>query len=149
MALDLFLDLRKLIPHGELAGELRAIARDDERAARDQRRLLNRLRSDLLATFPAALHIAGDDLGSVTMLKLLATWPTHAALAELDRDALQGFARSVRNSWPDRFADRVAAALATGLAQLAAPHHPGQLKTAATAYRKAIDTLTATTMFAA
>ena len=39
--------------------------------------------------------------------------------------------------------------LPTGLAQLAAPHHPGQLKTAATAYRKAIDTLTATTMFAA
>ena len=94
LALDPFLDLRKLIPHRELAGELRAIARDDERAARDQRRLLNRLRSDLLATFPAALHIAGDDLGSVTMLKLLATWPTHAALAELDRDALQGFARS-------------------------------------------------------
>ncbi len=113
LALDPFLDLRKLIPHGELAGELRAIARDDERAARDQRRLLNRLRSDLLATFPAALQIAGDELGSVTMLKLLATWPTHAALAELDRVTLCSFARSVRNSWPERFADRVAEALAT------------------------------------
>ena len=64
IALDQFMDLRKLIPHGDLAGELRAIARDDERAARDQRRLINRLRSDLLATFPAALAIAGDDLGS-------------------------------------------------------------------------------------
>ncbi|MGW3469811.1 IS110 family transposase [Saccharopolyspora sp. NPDC000995] len=61
LALDQFLDLRKLVPHGDLAGELRAIARADERAARDQRRLLNRLRADLLATFPAALTIAADD----------------------------------------------------------------------------------------
>ena len=112
LALDQYLDLRKLIPHGELAGELRAIARDDERATRDQRRLLNRLRSDLVTTFPAALTIAGDDLGSVTMLKLLATWPTHAQLAELDDQALHDFARSVRNSWPDRFVIRVREALA-------------------------------------
>jgi 2-keto-3-deoxy-L-rhamnonate aldolase RhmA len=34
-----------------LDAELRAIARDDERAARDQRRLLNRLRHDLLSTY--------------------------------------------------------------------------------------------------
>ena len=101
LALDQHLDLRKLIPHGDLAGELRAIARDDERAARDQRRLLNRLRNDLLATFPAALIIAGDDLGSATMLKLLAAWPTHAQLAEVDPPALHDFARSARHSWPD------------------------------------------------
>src|SRR6266545_6556006 len=44
LALDRHAALRPLIPHGELAGELRAIARDDERAARDQRRLLNRPR---------------------------------------------------------------------------------------------------------
>jgi hypothetical protein len=94
IALDQFLDLRKLIPHGELAGELRAIARDDKRAARDQRRLLNRLRTDLLATSPAVLAIAGDDLGSPIILKLLAAWPTHVALAELDHQTLEGFARS-------------------------------------------------------
>lgn len=112
IALDQFMDLRKLIPHGDLAGELRAIARDDERAARDQRRLLNRLRSDLLATFPAALAIAGDDLGSPIMLKLLASWPTHAQLADVDRETLDGFARSARHGWPDRFAARVLDALA-------------------------------------
>ncbi|EID15454.1 transposase IS116/IS110/IS902 family protein [Mycobacterium xenopi RIVM700367] len=112
LALDQFADLRKLIPHGELAGELRAIARDDERAARDQRRLLNRLRADLLATFPAALAIAGDDLGSPIMLKLLANWPTHAALVQLDAETLEAFARSARHGWPDRFAARVVDALA-------------------------------------
>ena len=47
LALDRHAGLRALVPHGELGGELRAIARDDERAARDQRRLLNRLRADL------------------------------------------------------------------------------------------------------
>jgi hypothetical protein len=53
-----------------LAGELRAIARDDERAARDQRRLANRLRADLISTFPAALQIAAGDLTAPTMLRL-------------------------------------------------------------------------------
>jgi transposase len=113
LALDEFLDLRKLLPHGDLAGELRAIARDDERAARDQRRLLNRLRTDLLATFPAALTIAADDLGSPIMLKLLASWPTHTQLADLDGDQIEAFARAHRHGWPDRFAARVHDALAT------------------------------------
>ncbi len=112
IALDQFMDLRKLIPHGDLAGELRAIARDDERAARDERRLLNRLRTDLLATFPAALTIAGDDLGSPVILKMLASWPTHTQLAELDHDAVESFARSARHGWPERFATRVRDALA-------------------------------------
>lgn len=112
LALDQFLELRKLIPHGELAGELRAIARDDERAARDERRLLNRLRADLMATFPAALTIAGDDLGSPIVLKLLATWPAHERLAALDTSEVQAFARAARHGWPQRFAARVADALA-------------------------------------
>jgi hypothetical protein len=43
LALDRHASLRPLIPHGELAAELRAIARDDERAARDERRFLPRL----------------------------------------------------------------------------------------------------------
>jgi transposase len=113
LALDQFLELRKLIPHGELAGELRAIARDDERAARDERRLLNRLRADLLATFPAALVIAGEDLGAPVVLKLLATWPTHAQLAATDPSEIEAFARAAKHGWPARFAARVADALAT------------------------------------
>jgi len=112
LALDRHASLRPLVPHGELAGELRAIARDDERAARDQRRLLNRLRQDLIATFPAALVIAGDDLGSPTILKLLERWPTRDQLAAAARDELVGFARAAHHGWPDRFADRVQQALA-------------------------------------
>jgi hypothetical protein len=46
LALDRFERLRPLVPHGDVAAELRSIARDDERAARDERRLLNRLRQD-------------------------------------------------------------------------------------------------------
>ena len=112
LALDQFLELRKLVPHGELAGELRAIARDDERAARDERRLLNRLRADLLATFPAALAIAGDDLGSPVVLRLLARWPSHDQLVAVDPADILAFARAAKHGWPDRFAARIADALA-------------------------------------
>ena len=111
LALDRYTHLRPLVPHGEFAAELRAIARDDERAARDQRRLLNRLRQDLLATFPAALTLAGDDLGAPTTLKLLARWPTATALRAASRDELVGFARGAHHGWPERLADRVQAAL--------------------------------------
>jgi transposase len=112
IALDRFERLRPLIPHGELAGELRTIARDDDRAARDERRLLNRLRQDLIATFPAALAIAGDDLGAPTFLRLLERWPTASALAEASRHDLVTFARSCKHGWPERLVDRVEAALA-------------------------------------
>lgn len=112
LALDQFLELRKLIPHGELTGELRAIARDDERAARDERRLLNRLRADLLATFPAAIALAGDDLGAPVVLKLLATWPTRDQLATAGPGQIEAFARAAKHGWPARFAARVADALA-------------------------------------
>ena len=112
LALDRHAALRPLIPHGEQAGELRAIARDDERAARDQRRLLNRLRQDLISTFPAALVVAADDLGAPTVLKLLQRWPTHQALAAASREELVAFARAARHGWPDHLADKAAAALA-------------------------------------
>jgi transposase len=112
LALDRYTSLRPLLAHGELAAELRAIARDDERAARDQRRLLNRLRADLLATFPAALQVAGADLGAPTILKLLERWPTHQALATASWEELLDFARAAHHGWPERFADQVAQALA-------------------------------------
>lgn len=113
LALDRFTTLKPLIPHGEVAAELRAIARDDARASKDERRLLNRLRADLLAIFPAAIQIAGNDLGAPTFLKLLEKWPTAPDLADASRDDIEAFARSCRHGWPGRFADKVAAAAAT------------------------------------
>jgi hypothetical protein len=107
MALDSYLELRKLIPHGQIGAELRAIARDDERAARDERRIGNRLRADLLAVFPAAIDIADGDLGAAVFLKLLARWPSASALATATRQDLETFARSCRHGWPQRFAGRV------------------------------------------
>lgn len=112
IALDRFERLRVLVPHGEEAAELRAITRDDERASRDELRLLNRLRADLIATFPAALAIAGDDLGAPTFLRLLERWPTANALAAASRDEIVAFAREGHHGWPERFADRVQTALA-------------------------------------
>jgi transposase len=112
IALDRFERLRVLVPHGPQAAELRAITRDDERAAGDERRLLNRLRADLIAAFPAALSIAGPDMGAPTFLRLLERWPTANALAEASRDELVAFARHSHHGWPERFAQRVQAALA-------------------------------------
>lgn len=115
LALDRHGALRPLIPHGELSSELRAIARDDERAAKDQLRLLNRLRADLLATFPAAVQLAATcagDLGSPTMLRLLQRWPTQQDLADASRPELIEFARLARHGWPERFADNVVHAVA-------------------------------------
>ena len=112
LALDRHAGLRRLIPHGQVAGELRSIARDDERACRDERRLLNRLRADLLVTFPAALAIAGDDLGATRILRMLERWPTAGALAAASREEIIEFGRAQRTGYLQRFADRIAAALA-------------------------------------
>jgi transposase len=113
LALDRFAALRPLIPHGPVAAELRAIARDDERANRDERRLLNRLRADLIATFPAAMIIAGDDMGKPTFLRLLERWPTAEALRSAAREQITDLARAGHHGWPDRFADQITAALAS------------------------------------
>jgi hypothetical protein len=112
LALDQYAELRRLIPHGETGTELRAIARDDERAARDERRIGNRLRADLLAVFPAAIDIAAGDLGAPVFLRLLERWPSAGALAAASPDEIEAFARSCRHGWPGRFADRVAEAMA-------------------------------------
>ena len=112
LALDRFTDLRALVPHGPEAAELRSIARDDLRAQRDARRLLNRLRADLLAVFPAAVQIAGDDMSSPIFLKLLAHWPSHDAMAAATPGEIETLARQARHGWPDRYAQRVTDALA-------------------------------------
>jgi transposase len=112
LALDSYLELRRLIPHGPIGAELRAIARDDERAARDERRIGNRLRADLLAVFPAAIDIAGGDLGSAVFLQMLERWPSAPALAAASWDEIEALARSCRHGWPARFADQVTTALA-------------------------------------
>jgi len=111
LALDRFQPLRPLIPHGELAAELRSLGRDDERACQDERRLLNRLRADLLAVFPAAVQIAGPDMGAPTFLRMLQRWPTATALAATSRQELVAFARAAHSGYPERFADRVGQAL--------------------------------------
>jgi transposase len=89
LALDRHQPFRPLVvPRREQAADLRAIARDDERAARDERRLLSRLRADLMAVNPAALRFAGEDLGAPILLKLLERWPTQRALAAAGEDEL-------------------------------------------------------------
>jgi transposase len=91
LALDRHTTLRQLTPHGEIAGELRAIARDDERAARDHVRLLNRLRADLQITsrprwsWPVAISPVP------TVLRLLQHWPTQPELAQDTREELVSF----------------------------------------------------------
>ena len=111
LALDRFMQLRPLVPHGEIAAELRSIARDDQRASKDERRLLNRLRADLIATFPQALDIAGADLGAPTFLRLLERWPTANALVRASKDDLLAIASASRHGWPERFATKVQTAL--------------------------------------
>jgi hypothetical protein len=112
LALDQYAELRRLVPHGQTGTELRAIARDDERAARDQRRISNRLRADLLTVFPAAIDIAGGDLGAPVFLSLLERWPSAAELAAASRQDIEDFARSRRHGWPTRFAGQVLQAMA-------------------------------------
>lgn len=113
LALDRHQVLRPLIPHGEVAAELRAIARDDERANRDERRLANRLRADLLAVFPEALAFATNDLGAPNFLRVLERYPTaEAARAATDAE-LDALFRAGRHGWPQRAVARLREALAS------------------------------------
>ncbi len=105
--------------------EIRALARDDERASRDQRRLLNRLRQDLLQVFPPALQ-AFDDLAAASCLAFLARWPSAAEAQTVDEAELEAFFREQRHGWPERTARRVRAALTAPA--LKAPPHLAQAK---------------------
>lgn len=105
--------------------EIRALARDDERASRDQRRLLNRLRQDLLAVFPQALE-AFDELAAPTCLAFLARWSSAAEAAAVDETELEAFFRQQRHGWPARTATRVRTAL--NAPALTAPPHLARAK---------------------
>lgn len=111
LVLDRHQVLRPLIPHGEVAAELRAIARDDERAARDQQRLLNRLRADLIAVAPALLAFAEENLGAPSFLKLIERWPTDQALGGVSDTELEAFFRKAHHGWPQRTTRRLREAL--------------------------------------
>lgn len=112
LALDRHQVLRPLIPHGQVAAELRSIARDDERAARDERRLLNRLRADLAAAAPGVLAFAGQDLGAPTVLRLLERWPTQEALAGATDAELEALFRAAHHGRPKPATTRLREALA-------------------------------------
>jgi transposase len=111
---------RPLVPSSPAVEELRVLARQDERAAHDQRRLLNRLRQDLLDVFPAALE-AFPDPGAPSALAFLARWPGAAAAQRLSPAELAAFLRAQHHGWATRAAARIHAALHAD-ALPAAPH---------------------------
>ena len=116
---------RPLLPSAPVAEELRSLARDDERAARDQRRLLNRLRLDLLEIFPQALD-AFPELGAPTALAFLARWASAEDARRATAAELDAFFRAHRHGWPGRAAARVRTAL--DAEALAAPEHLARAK---------------------
>ncbi|MGH2767377.1 MAG: hypothetical protein ACRDIF_00235 [Actinomycetota bacterium] len=61
-ALDRFMQLRPLVPHGTSPASCGRSP--GTTSGRDERRLLDRLKPDLIVTFPQALEIAGADLGA-------------------------------------------------------------------------------------
>ena len=109
-----------LRPSSATVEELRVLARQDETASRDQRRLLNRLRQDLLAVFPALLD-AFPDLGTVGALAFLDAWPTATAARALSRVEIEAFLRRHGHGRPVAAATRIHAALQAD-ALAAAPH---------------------------
>jgi hypothetical protein len=54
--------------------------------------------ADLQTTYPAALTLAGRDLGAPTALRLLQRWPTQAELVAATREELVAFALA-KQTW--------------------------------------------------
>src|SRR5262249_41648514 len=94
---------RALRPRSPQVEAIRVLARDDERASRDERRLLNRLRQDLLEVFPQALG-AFPRLTDVSALAFLARWPGADAARALGRGEIERFLREHQHGWPERTA---------------------------------------------
>jgi transposase len=114
-----------LRPSSALVEELHVLARQDEVASRDQRRLLNRLRQQMLAVFPAMLA-AFPDLKTVTALAFLERWPTATAASALSPAEIEAFLRQSGHTRPQAAATRSHAAFQaealTAPAHLAAAH---------------------------
>jgi transposase len=124
---------RALGPRSPQVEAIRALARDDERASRDQRRLLNRLRQDLLEVFPQALG-AFPRLTDASALAFLAHWPAAGAARELGHEEIARFLRAHQHGWPARTAARIHAALAAdalAAAPLVAAAKAGAIRLAA------------------
>jgi transposase len=119
---------RPLRPDSPQAEEIRALARQDERASRDGRRFLNRLRADLLAVFPQAL-VAFPDLDTVSACAFLERWPTAEQAGRLSRAEIEAFLRQQRHSYPRQAAARIHAALQADA--LTAPAHLARAKAGA------------------
>jgi hypothetical protein len=75
---------------------LRAIALDDEVAARGERRLANRLRAGLLVFYPAAVGTAGGDVTAAVFLKLTQRSPSAAELVASARTRSSRWPREAR-----------------------------------------------------
>jgi transposase len=117
-----------LRPSSPTLEEIRVLARQDERASRDQRRLSNRLRHDLLDVFPAALE-AFPDLGAVSALAFLDRWPGAAEARGLSRAEIEAFLRRQFHSRARVAAARIHAALQADA--LTAPVHLAAAKAGA------------------
>ena len=111
---------RPLTPSSPQLEEIRTLARQDERASRDQRRLLNRLRQDLLKVFPAALD-AFPNLSAISALAFLDHWPSAELAHRLTSAEIETFLRQQRHGQPRQAAARIHAALQAEA--LVAPAH--------------------------
>jgi hypothetical protein len=109
---------------------VRARARPDERASRDQRRLLNRLRHHLRAVFPAALD-AFPKLSALSALAELTPWPTAEVARRLSAAAIEHCRRQPRHG-PRHPQPRAAAARMHAAFQAAARTAPAPLVRATT-----------------
>jgi transposase len=109
-----------LRPSSAVVEELRVLARQDEVASRDQTRLHNRLRQDLLAAFPAVLG-AFPKLAALSALRFLERWPTATEAGALTEAELAAFLREQGHFRPTPAAARIHAALHADV--LAAPTH--------------------------
>ena len=119
---------RPVQPSGPLVEELRVLARQDEVAGRDQTRLQNRLRQELLAAFPAALD-AFPNLAALSALRFLEGWPSATEAGALSEAELTAFLRAQGHSRPDAAAARIHAALHADI--LAAPAHLAEARAGA------------------
>lgn len=119
---------RPLRPSSAVAEEIRVLARQDERASRDQRRFQNRLRADLLAVFPQAL-VAFPDLGTVSACAFLERWPSAEQARRLSRGEIEALLRTHRHGQPRAAAGRIYAAVQAEA--LVAPEHLARAKAGA------------------